>query len=499
MIELERSVGVFLPIPSLPSPLGIGDLGPAAYRFAEQLARAGVRYWQILPWGPTEPGLDNSPYNALSAFAGNPLWISPELLYAEGFCRRQELQRLRRYTPRIDYRAVMVERGALLEQCFENRQRWRRHEAAFEEFCHREAAWLESWTLYALLREQHRGMPWYRWERPYRQRSSAAVQEYARRCAARLRFHAWVQYLFFRQLEQLRQWCWAQGVELIGDMPLFIAYDSADVWASPERFLLSPEGELEFVAGAPPDGFNPEGQRWGQPLYRWDFHREEGFAWWQQRVEHLLRFVRWVRLDHFRGYSACWAIPASAATAAEGSWMPAPGQELLRKLQQRWMPLPLLPEDLGTITPDVELLRQRFGLSSMRVLLFAFPQPGRNPHAPHLYTRDCVAYTSLHDTPPLRGWLEHAPQEVRHSVVRYGGKSLPARQLVRELVRLVFQSAAWLVVVAVQDLCALGAEARLNIPGTSAGNWTWRLPPGMPRQAHWDMLAEMCVLYGRGR
>ncbi len=280
-------------------------------------------------------------------------------------------------------------------------------------------------------------------------------------------------------------------------MPLFAAHDSADVWASPERFWLSADFHPEHVAGAPPDAFNPGGQLWGHPLYRWDHHRAEEFRWWQQRVEHALRFVRWLRLDHFRGYAACWGVPHGASNAAHGQWIPSPGEELLQRLQRRWMPLPFVPEDLGSITADVELLRRQFGLPTMRVLLFGFPSPERNLHAPHMYGADCVAYTSLHDTPPVRGWFMGLSEEERRSIARYCGMPLRERTVARAFLRLGLHSAAWLTMVAVQDLCELGADAQINRPGTRHGNWRWRLPPRMPRAQHWDMLAELCALYGR--
>lgn len=496
-MRLARSVGIAMPIPSLPSRFAIGDLGPAAYEFARQLAVAGIRYWQILPWGPTTPALDNSPYSALSAFAGNPLWISPELLFQEGICGRMELERLRPSAPRIEYEQLMEERQGFLQRCFERLSRRHWLWAELERFSERERWWLDSWALFALLRELHRGAPWNQWEPPYRSYRPELLERLQQRFAERLHFHRWVQYLFFHQLYQLCQWCTEHGVELIGDLPLFVAHDSAEVWSCSEYFLLADAGEPEYVSGAPPDEFNPEGQLWGHPLYRWESHRRERFRWWQRRVEHALRFVRWLRLDHFRGYAACWAIPQGAPNAAQGVWLPSPGEELLRALQRRRMPLPFLPEDLGTITPDVELLRQRFGLPSMRVLLFAFPDPERSPHAPHQYDADCVAYTSLHDTPPVRGWFMQQPEEVRRSVARYWGTGVREGNVVREFLRMALRAAAWLVVVAAQDLCACGAEAQLNRPGTQQGNWRWRLAPGMPRRRQWDMLAELCALYGR--
>ncbi|MCS7176172.1 MAG: 4-alpha-glucanotransferase [Candidatus Kapabacteria bacterium] len=499
MTKLARSLGVLLPIPALPSRWGIGDLGPSAYRFAEQLARAGVRYWQLLPWGPTTPALDNSPYNALSAFAGNLLWIGPEQLYAEGFCRRQDLTHLQPYAPQVDYAALTVERMEFLARCFERSAYWRHHSADFEEFCSRAGSWLEEWVLFAVLREHFRGAPWYEWPPEYRRLSGAQLEVIRRRHANRLEFHRWVQFLFFRQMERLRSWCLEQGVELIGDLPLFVAHDSADVWARPERFLLMPDGRPEYLSGAPPDVYNPQGQLWGQPLYRWEVHRAERFQWWMERVSHVLRYVRWLRLDHFRGYVACWAVRSGASTAAEGSWMPTPSEELFQLFQSRWMPLPFLPEDLGTITPDVELLRCRLGLPSMRVLLFAFPDPAYNPHAPHSCGENTVLYTSLHDTPPVRGWFLQAPEPVRKSVAQYCGHAVSARSVHWDFLRLALQSAAWLVVVPVQDICGLGAEAQINRPGTAQGNWRWRLSPGMPHARHWERLAEMSALFGRYR
>ncbi len=497
MIERARSVGVALPIPSLPSRWAIGDLGPAAYGFAAQLAQAGIRYWYLLPWGPTAVALDNSPYSALSAFAGNPLWISPELLYAEGLCQRRELSSLRGYSPWIDYELVLRERSALLLRCFAQSSRWRVLEAELERFWQEQRDWVEEWALFALLRELSGGKPWYQWEAPYRERHPKAVAAVRRRYARQLRFHVWVQLLFFRQLRQLAAWCRRHGVELIGDLPLFVAHDSADVWAHREYFLLEPDGELKEVAGAPPDAFNPDGQRWGQPLYRWETHQAENFRWWQRRLEHALQYVQWLRLDHFRGYVACWAIPAEARTAATGTWRSTPGRDLLRTLQRRWMPLPLIPEDLGSITAEVELLRRDFGLSSMRVLVFAFPDPASSPHAPHTFGPECVAWTSLHDTPPVRGWFRHSSEQARRDLWRYCGWRVPERAVHRELLRLALQSAAWLVMVPVQDICGFGEEAQLNRPGTQQGNWRWRLPLGMPQRRHWDIVAEMSALYGR--
>lgn len=497
MTERVRSVGVALPIPSLPSRWAIGDLGPAAYRFAAQLAQAGIRYWHLLPWGPTAGSLDHSPYSALSAFAGNLLWISPELLYSEGLCWRHELSSLRAYTPQIDYEAVMQERHALLLRCFEGHSRWHALEPDWERFWQEQREWLEEWALFALLRELNGGKPWYRWEVPYRERHPEALAAVRRRYARQFRFHIWVQWLFFRQLRQLSVWCRRHDVELIGDLPLFVAHDSADVWVHREYFLVEAGGELSVVAGAPPDTFNPEGQWWGQPLYRWEAHQAEEFRWWQRRVEHALQYVRWLRLDHFRGYSACWAIPAQAPTAAAGMWQAVPGRALLRALQRRWAPLPFIPEDLGTITPDVELLRRDFYLPSTRVLLFAFPEPAPNPHAPHNLEPKCVVWTSLHDTPPVRGWFRRSPERVRQEVWRYCGWRVPERVIHRELLRLALQSTAWLALLPVQDVCGYGEEAQLNRPGTRHGNWRWRLPLRMPQKRHWEVVAEMSALYGR--
>lgn len=499
MTELSRSVGVALAIPSLPSRWAIGDLGPAAYAFAERLAQAGVRYWFLLPWGPTASALDHSPYNALSAFAGNPLWISPEQLVSDGLCRRYEIERLHPYVPWVNYEALGKERLALLWDCFQNRARWRFLEPEVERFYREEQEWLEEWTLFALLRELADEKPWYQWEAPYRDREQEAIAEVRRRYAQRLRFHGWVQFLFFWQLRQLSEWCRLHGVELVGDFPLFVAHDSADVWSHPEYFLLGAAGNSLAVAGAPPDAFNPEGQWWGQPLYRWEVHQADGFRWWIRRVEHALRYVRWLRFDHFRGYAACWTIPVGAKTAAEGFWSASPGRELLGALQRRWMPLPVIPEDLGTITPDVELLRRDFGLSSMRVLLFAFPSPAFNPHAPHNIGRECVVWTSVHDTPPVRGWFRQSSEQTREAFWRYCGRRVRESAVPREFLRLALQSSAWLAVVSVQDLCGLGEEAQMNRPGTSSGNWRWRLPPGMPRKSQWQMLAEMSALFGRQR
>jgi 4-alpha-glucanotransferase len=495
MLGRLRAAGVLLPVFSLPSRFGIGDLGPAARRFVRLCAQSGFRYWQLLPWGPTSLQLDNSPYAALSAFAGNPLWISPEELYAIGLLRRHELLWLQPAEPSIDYPRVVAERSQLLERCYERFRTRHELQAAFEQFALQQQWWLEPWALFATIAEQVGSAHWSSWDPELRQRHPEALRRIAHRWRHRVEFHRWVQFEFFRQWEQLHQYCRAHGIALIGDLALFLAHSSADVWYWSEGFLLDAAGNPTLVAGAPPDAFAPRGQRWGHPLYNWEWHLATRFQWWCRRVAHALVMVELLRLDHFRGYAACWAVPVHAPDASVGSWLATPGDALLSALVHYCGCLPAIAEDLGTITPDVELLRIRWRLPGSRVLLFAFPAPQSSPHAPHNVEPESVLYTSVHDTAPLRAWFESAEPELRASVARYVGKPLRVSTVHWELLRFACASAAWLLIVPVQDLC--GCTGRINVPGTPHMNWRWRLPPNLPTRRQWERAAELLALYGR--
>ncbi len=496
-MRLRRS-GLLLHPTSLPSPFGIGDLGPEALRFVDFLVRARQAWWQILPLNP--PGKGFSPYAASSAFAGNPWLISPEELVREGLLEEAALRAAPAFPPeRVLPERVLPYKADLLRAAFEAFRAGRAShlQAPFEAFCARHASWLEEYALFQALREVH-GRPWPRWPAPLARRDPAALRKAREDLRERIEFHRFVQFLFFRQWARLRAYAAERGVRILGDIPIFVAHDSADVWAHPELFHLDEAGEPTVVAGVPPDLFSPTGQRWGNPLYRWEVLQSREFDWWRARIRVLLELVDRIRLDHFRGLEACWTIPASCPTAEEGEWVPVPGEAFLERLRQELGdPLPLVAEDLGFITPAVEALRDRFGLPGMRILQFAFGEGPENEHLPHNHPRRCVVYPGTHDNDTAVGWYRSAPRRVRRHLRRYVGVRRIADPA-WTLIRLALASVAELAVIPVQDLLSLGSEARMNVPGRPDGNWRWRLEPGALTPALADRLGEMTELYGRG-
>jgi 4-alpha-glucanotransferase len=497
-----RSAGVLLHPTSLPGPYGIGDLGPEARRFADALAVAGQCWWQMLPLNP--PGAGASPYQCYSAFAGNPLLISPDDLVADGFLSRTDLMPRpagRGPASRVDFRRAAAVKDAILARAFERFSEGAdaRHRAAFRRFCAAEAAWLDDYSLFSALRRAHPGLSWTDWPRPLARREPAALRA-ARAAHApavdRCRFE---QFLFFRQLEALRAYARARGVGFIGDLPIFVSADSADVWTHPHLFKLDARGRPTAVAGVPPDCFSKTGQRWGNPLYHWPAMKKDRFAWWTARCRMAFRAADLVRIDHFRGFAACWEIPAGAPSAARGRWTRVPGHDLFthftRALGAGDAPLPFIAEDLGLITPDVERLRDAFRLPGMRVLQFAFDGDPLNPHLPARHTADTVAYTGTHDNDTTRGWMNTLPPAFKPSLALLAPDALtdPARALLR----LAWSSAARLAVAPLQDVLALGPDARMNVPGEPEGNWTWRWTPRPADRGHFQWLKDLTLLTQR--
>ncbi len=494
-----RSSGVLLHPTSLPSPYGIGDLGPQAYAWIDTLVRARQSWWQILPLGPT--GYGDSPYQCFSAFAGNPLLISPDILLQDGLLSTDDLQVMRdRFPPNhVDFGQVIPARWTMLRHAWKNFQEGRgaalRHD--FEQFCHEQAMWLADYALFMALKDHHQGQPWYAWERSIVLRSSEAIREARIELAIPVQTYQFVQFLFFRQWKNLIDYAHDRGLFLIGDVPIFIAGDSADVWANPELFLLDEERRQTAVAGVPPDYFSPTGQLWGNPLYDWEASRQTGYAWWLRRLEQMMHLVDLVRLDHFRGFAAAWHVPAGENTAVNGQWVPGPGADLIEAIRQGLGSLPIIAEDLGEITPDVDELRHRYDLPGMRILQFAFGGATENRFLPHHYERNTVVYTGTHDNDTTLSWYHSIGDEERQLMHRYLG--FTSTEVVWDLIRLAWASVADLAVVPVQDLLSLGNEARMNFPGKAAGNWSWRLLPGQLGDEVIDRLAEFTELYSRVR
>lgn len=502
-----RASGVLLHPTSLPGAWGTGDLGPGAHAFVDWLASARQRWWQMLP--VVAPGYGDSPYSARSAFAGSPLLISPEALVAEGWVAPDALgAQPRSEQGPADFQLAARVREALLRVAFAfvsrqpSRSRVRRALADFEAA---HAGWLDDWALFEVLKARSGGRAWTEWERAWRDRHPDALQAVRREAADELALHRFTQWVFHRQWARLRVRCRDAGVQLLGDVPIFVAHDSADVWVHREVFHLDAKGQPSVVAGVPPDYFSATGQRWGNPLYRWRVMRRDGYRWWMQRLASALERFDAVRLDHFIGFHNAWQIPASSPTATTGRWVRGPGADFFVTARKRLGGLPFVAEDLGVVTPQVAALRDAFDLPGLRVLQFAFgDDPAAPTFVPHVYPRRVVACTGTHDNDTVVGWFsdpggaERTPAQVekeRAACLAYLGTS--GREIHWEMIREVMKSVAALAVTPMQDVLGLGSQARMNRPGTLAGNWCWRLPPGAPDATHAARLGEMTVVYGR--
>jgi 4-alpha-glucanotransferase len=495
----RRSSGILLHITSLPSAYGIGDLGPEAYRWADFLAETRQGIWQILPLNPTDPAHGNSPYQSVSAFAGNPLLISPELMARDGFLPQSDVENLSGHQVRpIDYPAVSAGKERILAAAYERfRQGGKRHE--YERFCAENASWLDDFALFTALKDHFSGTSWTEWPQEVRDRRPevlASIKEELRHEIEKARF---LQYVFFEQWHALKAYCNQRGIQVFGDIPIYVIHDSADVWANPELFVLDDERKPSIVAGVPPDYFSETGQLWGNPVYRWEVLQERGYGWWIQRVEHNLAHFDLIRIDHFRGLVGYWVVPAGESNAVNGRWVEAPAEDFLHALLRRLPQLPIIAEDLGLITPDVREIMHRFELPGMKVLLFAFGEDlPTNPYIPHNLPRNCVLYTGTHDNNTTRGWFEgEASPEIKERLFRYLGREVQAENIHRELIRLAMMSVANTIIVPMQDILGLGEEARMNRPATTEGNWRWRLSPDQLTPSLADMLRGMTDLYGR--
>jgi len=493
-MKLERSSGVLLHPTSLPGPHGIGDLGPQAYVFADFLAEAGCGLWQVLPLGPT--GFDNSPYQSFSAFAGNPYLISPAPLLADRWLSPEDLPAAAFPPERVDFCSVIPWKLRVLDAAFQGYKSAAPTQVReeFGAFRDRHAPWLEDYALFKAIKEAHQGKRWDEWPEPLRTRRPEALAAVRRELMEGVERQKFRQFLFFRQWDALRRHAAAKGIRIIGDVPIFVASDSADVWAHPDLFKLDEGLQPTVVAGVPPDYFSPTGQLWGNPLYRWEAHASAGFAWWTQRLRAALELVDQVRLDHFRGFAAAWEVPAGSLTAEKGIWVKGPGAGLLSKLREELGDLPLIAEDLGVITPDVEKLRDDFGLPGMKILQFAFSGPD-NPFLPHSYPGNCVVYTGTHDNDTTRGWYRSAPGMERDFCRRYLGRD--GTDVVWDLIRAAWSSPAEFALAPMQDLLDLDSEARMNKPGKPSGSWTWRMRDGAAGPDLAARLRDLNFLYQR--
>jgi len=492
-MKFERASGVLLHPTSLPGPYGIGEIGPEAERFVDFLQATGQHLWQILPLGPTSFG--DSPYQSPSTFAGNPLWISFDLLIQDKLLTKAQLKHFPAFpADKVDFGPVIAARFAVLKKvCASFGEKASPDmQAEFADFCARSADWLDDYALFSALKDAHGGVPWTQWEPELGRREPAALQAARERHAEDVRAVKIVQYLFDRQWKRLRAYGAERRIQFIGDIPIFVAHDSADVWAHPHLFFLKPDGQPSVVAGVPPDYFSATGQLWGNPLYNWDAHRAQNYDWWMARLRRIFELVDVVRIDHFRGFEAYWEIPGGETTAMNGKWVKGPDQHLFEVLLQRMGRLPIIAEDLGVITPPVEALRDRFEFPGMRILQFAFGADERAAEfRPESYPAHCCVYTGTHDNDTTVGWFNSQAgagstrtqdqiDAERKMILDYLGTD--GHEIHWDLIHLGSRSNADTFVTPLQDLLGLGSEARMNTPGVAGGNWQWRFT--------WDQLTD---------
>ena len=479
-MSIPRSSGVLLHPTSLPGPYGIGELGIQVRTFIDWLAAAGQKYWQVMPLGPT--GYGDSPYQAFSAFAGNPYLIDLTELRAEGLLLDTDFQAVPDFHPqKVDFGQQFIWRNQMLERAYAHFAfgdgQAPELAAQFEAFKAAEASWLDDYALFMALKRTYGGLPWNAWEPAVRDRDPQALKAASESLGQALDRVKFTQFLFFRQWNAARAYAHERGIQIIGDIPIFVAMDSSDAWANRAQFYFDDAGQPTVVAGVPPDYFSETGQLWGNPLYNWDAMRADGYAWWIERFQGSLKLYDVIRIDHFRGFAAYWEIPFPAETAIHGRWVPAPGHEMFEAVREALGVLPIIAEDLGVITPDVEALRDDFEFPGMAVLQFAFGGGdfSVNDFLPHNLRENQVVYTGTHDNDTTRGWWVHADELEKHNFRTYTSSDPSEETFAPQLMRIAFETRANLAVVPLQDIFNLGTEARMNLPGTTGDhNWTWR-------------------------
>jgi len=495
-----RGSGILLHVTSLPSSYGIGDFGPGAISWVEQLIQANQNWWQTLPLGPT--GFGNSPYQALSSFAANALLISPDWLIEDELLSASDCAHKPFPSALVDYDAITPFKLRLLQRAWKRFKAGARSDlrAAYEQFCQKQNHWLDDYALFTALKAKFNNAPYLEWPAELVQRKPTALERVRRGLGDQIGQVTFAQFLLFRQAERLKAHAHKKGLRLIGDLPFFVSGDSSDIWSNPELFLLDEQHRPRFVAGVPPDYFSARGQLWGNPLYNWDALRQSGYRWWIDRLRSLLTHVDLIRLDHFRAFAAAWHVPADAPTAQSGIWVPGPGAEFFSAVGKELGSLPFIAEDLGMITPDVYVLRDQFHLPGMRILQFAFDGHSDNPYLPENFVTNTVAYTGTHDNPTARAWFEDLTSEQRETVWRYlGGRGVKNGVAAHALMELAWTSVAALAMAPLQDLLTLGREARMNVPGRPEDNWRWRATRDMLSDRAFEWLRDLTKSANRSR
>ena len=497
----KRGNGLLLHITSLPSTYGIGDIGSEAYKFVNFLAETSQSFWQILPLNQTCIAYGNSPYSSFSAYAGNTLLISLDLMVEDGILLKSDIEGHPSFSREtVDYEAVTKYKEEIFRIAFGKNKGSLAELHEFIRFCNENIYWLEDYSLFVSIKKYFNNVDWSKWPEHIRDRSREELKEWKEKLKENILKEKFLQYIFFKQWYSLKDYCESKGVQIIGDLPIYVNYDSADVWTNPEIFKLNDEKKPVFVAGVPPDYFSSTGQLWGHPVYDWTVLKETGYSWWIQRIEHNLKFFHMFRLDHFRGFVGYWEIHAGEEFATNGHWEEAPARDFFNTLLNHLGRLPIIAEDLGVITPDVSDVMNQFGFPGMRVLLFAFGEDlPSNPYAPHNYIRNCVAYTGTHDNNTIKGWFNNETSaEDRKRVFDYIGHEVSEDQIHWELIKLVMSSVADMVIIPMHDILGLDENSRTNLPASSEGNWIWRLIPERLSPLIAEKLSEMTRIYGRG-
>jgi 4-alpha-glucanotransferase len=501
MFMRKRSSGMLLHVTSLPSNYGIGDLGPTAFRFVELLHKTNQSYWQILPLTPTNIKYGNSPYSAESIFAGNPLLISLEKMVEEGLLPDALISSRNNFPlNRVNYVGVTKMKGDLLKIAYSHfKHNIENYSNDYDAFWRDNSHWLDDYALYIALKEKI-GQPWYRWPRPLRDRETGALVAQKKRLADRVELEQFTQFLFFKQWHDLKRYCQNLGINIIGDLPFYVNYDSADIWAHSELFNLDSRKKPRLVSGVPPDYFSKNGQLWGNPVYNWDQLYTTQFEWWMQRIAHSSKLFNMIRLDHFRGLIAYWAVPAGSKTAAKGRWIETPSSDFFNTLFRQFPNLPLIAEDLGVVTAEVTEAMNKYDLPGIKVIQFAFDDSPDNIHLPHNYIGRNVVMTGTHDNNTVKGWFtEDASSETRAALYKYLGRRPTADQVTLDLIRLVLMSVGRLSIIPVQDILSLGAEARMNHPANSSANWEWRVTAEQLDSGALTRFSEVTEISGRAR
>ena len=499
---MKRASGILLPVFSLPSEHGIGCFSKEAYQFVDMLKKAGQSYWQILPLGPT--GYGDSPYQSFSTFAGNPYFIDLAALAGEGLLTDAESREYdsEEQDESIDYEKIYKTRFKVLKKAherFRDRMAGVHHEReAYEKFVSENDFWLDDYSLYMAVKDKNDGVSWNEWDAPLKNREEEALSEAREELAEEISFYKFQQYEFDRQWKKLHSYANEQGVKIIGDIPIYVAFDSADTWAAPQMFQFDENNEPEGVAGCPPDAFSATGQLWGNPLYDWEYHKKTGYEWWIRRIEHCLKLYDVVRIDHFRGFDEYYSIPYGETTAINGQWLPGPGMDLFRAIEEKLGRPEIIAEDLGFLTPSVLKLLKDSGFPGMKVLQFAFDARESSNYLPHTYPENCVVYTGTHDNDTTRGWYHAVGKYARDFAKEYMCKPrLDEDSLAGDFICLAMGSVADLCVIPMQDYLGLGSEARINIPSTLGGNWVWRMKKGQFDEETAAEIYRVTKLYGR--